>query len=129
MIEIHLVFNVLLSPPLRGGEKGEGEKEPFYPPPPHAPRRVHDCPEPYMVQGSPSPPACAEAFCLRQGFGRQAAGRRPKGEGITYCYGYKFSYPMCPAPRLMGHDQFDKGGITELKTNRQFFVDVDLLSA
>ena len=22
-----------------------------------------------------SPPACAEAFCLRQGFGRQAAGR------------------------------------------------------
>ena len=59
MIEIHLVFNVLLSPPLRGGEKGEGEKEPFYPPPPHAPRRVHDCPEPYMVQGSPPP-------CLRR---------------------------------------------------------------
>jgi len=24
-------------------------------PQPHAPRRVHDCPEPYMVQGSPSP--------------------------------------------------------------------------
>jgi len=34
--------------------KGRG-KERFCPPPPHAPRRVHDCPEPYMVQGSPSP--------------------------------------------------------------------------
>jgi hypothetical protein len=26
-----------------------------YSPPPHAPRGVHDCPEPHMVQGSPSP--------------------------------------------------------------------------
>ena len=23
-----------------------------------------------------------------------------KGEGITCCYGYKFSYPLCPAPDL-----------------------------
>jgi len=81
MIEIHLVFNVLLSPPLRGGEKGEGEKEPFYPPPPHAPRRVHDCPEPYMVQGSPSPlpaprlSACAKASADR----RQAGVQRGRG--------------------------------------------------
>ena len=68
MTEIQLVFNVLLSPPLRGGDEGEGEKEPFY----------HSHPS--------------------------------KGEGITCCYGYKFSYPLCPAPRLMGHDQFLKKG-------------------
>ena len=37
MIEIHLVFNVLLSPPLRGGDEGEGEKEPFYHPHPNPP--------------------------------------------------------------------------------------------
>jgi hypothetical protein len=39
-------------------------------PPPLAPRRVHDCPEPYMVQGSPSPV---------KGEGKR---RSIKGEGV-----------------------------------------------
>ena len=47
-------------------------------PPPHAPHGVHDCPEPYMVQGKPSP---LPAPRLRQTGGRQAADRRRKASG------------------------------------------------
>ncbi len=41
------------SPPLAGGDKGEGEIISISPPP-HAPCKVHGCPEPNMVQGLPS---------------------------------------------------------------------------
>jgi hypothetical protein len=37
MTEIQIVSSLLLSPPLRGGDEGEGEKKPFYHPHPNPP--------------------------------------------------------------------------------------------
>ena len=66
MIEIHLVFNVLLSPPLRGGDEGEGEKEPFYHP--HPMHHVGCMTVLNLTWFRANPPPC-----LRRGFGRQAS--------------------------------------------------------
>ena len=53
--------------------KGRGIS--LFSPPPHAPRRVHDCPEPYMVQGSPSPlPAPRLSACAKASADRRQAG-------------------------------------------------------